>query len=47
MHAMVRGNASPDPLSVCTNRGFSPLAARYRMFARRAWKSENVLQDDT
>ena len=26
--AMVRGKASPDPLSVCTNRGFSPAAGR-------------------
>src|SRR6185312_9231147 len=26
--AIVRGKASPDPLSVCTKRGFSPLPGR-------------------
>src|SRR5436305_13472191 len=47
MHAIVLGNASPDPFNVCTNRGFSPLAGRYRILARLAWKSAKLLHDDT
>src|SRR5258708_7665922 len=45
--AMVRGRATPEALSVCTNSGFAPGAARQRMLARRAWKSVKVLELDT
>ena len=44
---MRRGSARPDPLSVCTNNGLPPPAGRNRMLARRAWKSVNVLHDET
>ena len=39
---MVRGKATPDAFSVCTNSGLAPGAGRKRMLARRAWKSSNV-----
>ena len=39
---IVRGKATPEAFSVCTNSGFAPGEGRKRMFARRAWKSSNV-----
>ncbi len=44
---IVRGSASPDPFSVCTNSGFPPGSRRNRMFARRAWKSVQLLTELT
>ena len=41
---MVRGRATPEAFSVCTNSGLPPGCGRQRMLARRAWKSVKLLE---
>src|SRR3989344_2858819 len=42
----VLGTANPEPLSVCTNF-FSPFLVMYLMRALLAWKSVQLLQEET
>jgi hypothetical protein len=42
---MVRGSANPEPFSVCGCSGRAPGSRRKRMFARRAWKSVQLLTE--
>ena len=44
--AMTRGNASPDPFSVWTKRGFPPSAGLYRCW-RGGLKSVKLLHEET
>jgi hypothetical protein len=47
MAIIMRGNASPEPFSVCTYSGLASADGRYRMPARLAWKSPQLEQELT
>ena len=42
-----RGNANDDAFKVCASTGLSPRVGRYLISALRAWKSVQLLHEET